>query len=142
MEYLIYKKEHQSIAGVMKHTLVFFIICTRQPVADNQVCPLFNKTTHLPGMFSRICIIPINQQIAVSINIAQHPSYHITLSLSALMTHNGTNTACLFNSIVSRIIVIYIHITIWQSRTEVFDNFSNRPSFVITWYKHSYFHNR
>ena len=52
------------------------------------------------------------QTTRIRINICKHPPNHISFSLPRLETNNCPGFLCLFNSIISRIVIININVSI------------------------------
>ena len=71
MEYSVYYGTHQSVTAIVQRTFILFEVCCRQSVADNHICLFLEyHTRHLPGILHRIGVVAIDEDIAVSINLA------------------------------------------------------------------------
>ena len=132
---------HQKISEVVKRALVLFKIGGGKPVADHHITlPLQHRFNHFRCAVSRIGVIPVDHQIALRVDLAEHSPDDISLSLPVFMANRRPGLRCKFGGPVGGIVVIDIDPAVLrQNRQEVPYNLFDGQRFVVARDQYRYF---
>ena len=138
MEQMIDQIPYHVISELMKGTLILGIIgAIRKTVADRHVDALIqNRIEQHVNLLCRIRIISIYQNICIRINLTEHRSDDIALSLMFFFSDNGTSLHSKFRRTIRGIIIIDIDFSFRKDCSEITDHFGYGQLFVIAWNQH------
>src|SRR6056297_13355 len=141
LEEQIHHSAHQHVARPVKGPFVFREIILGKPVAYYHIhLAVKDKGNHFPCVFRGIGVVPVNHEIAISINLAEHGPYDIALALPVLVSYICARFPGKYIAAVVRIVVVYIDFRLGQSPPVIRNHFFDCHTLIIARYKHSYFH--
>ena len=91
----VHQAAHQHVSRIVEGALILRIISggqtvAHQPVPNDHIHTLIQHLIHhLPGIFRRVCIIAIDHQVTIRLDIPEHGPNHIALALAMLIADNG-----------------------------------------------------
>ena len=140
LEEEIYAGPDDRVSEIVERTLIFLEVGRGEPIADDHIRIMVQYSVHhFRSIFRRICVITVNDQVALCIDLAEHSPQDISLSLLILMPDNSSRRLCDLRSPVLRVVVIHINDSLRKNLSEIPDNLFNCLLFVVAWNKHCYF---
>ena len=125
----------------MECPLILGIIgAIRKTVADRHVDALIqNRIEQHVNLLCRIGIISVHQNICIRINLTEHRSDDIALSLMFFLPDHGTCFHSKFRCSIRGIIIVDIDFSLRKDRSEITDDFGYGQFFVIARNQHCNF---
>ena len=132
------RTSHKSISEVVERPFVLRKIGRRKSVTDHHVCIVFQYLIcHFTCRICRICIVTIDHDVALRIDITEHASDGIAFSLKVLISDHGSGLPCDLISPIRRIVVIDIDHRLRKRLPEIRHHFFNCLAFVVARYQNS-----
>ena len=129
-----------AVSKIVERTFILSKICRGKAISDYHVCSVLqNFLTHLCRKFRRICIVPVNHQITLCVNITEHTADYIAFALLKLVTDNGAFFPRDFICTICGIVIIYVDHSLRKCFSHVTDNLGYSLAFVIARYQNCYF---
>ena len=131
---------HQRIAEIVKRSLVLRKVCGGQAVSHHHVHPaLEHLIRHLPCRLCGIGVIPVRDDIALCIDVAEHPAQHVAFSLTVFIAHRRTGAARQLVRSIGGIIVVDVNRCLRKHPLKVRHNLLYRPALIIAGNQYCYF---
>ena len=116
---------HQRVAEIVKRSLVL-------PALEHLI-------RHLPCRLCGIGVIPVRDDIALCIDVAEHPAQHVAFSLTVFIAHRRTGAARQLVRSIGGIIVVDVNRCLRKHPLKVRHNLLYRPAHIIAGNQYCYF---
>lgn len=123
---------YQRITEVMEGSLILFEVGRRQTVANNHICIVLEYFSYeIRGCLCRISIITIGHDVTLCIDVTEHGTDNITLTLLTFVADDSSRLAGDLIGSITGIVVIDIDGRFRKNALEVFYNLFDGLALIV-----------